>query len=113
MIDRSFLRKIAAVNSLKVNRHAKKLLRELKKPVSEIQIHVLQLLDWAEESGKLIPADRLEPAILMVNDRETDPMVTARFLDLANMPLLDDPVEMAREVLEQINGKMQENGIVL
>ena len=108
MLDKKRLDSIQRVNQLPINRHCRNLLLKVKADHPEHIFHALNLLQWARLTRRLVIeiedlADHLD-SILMA-----DPDALAEYLDLKGMVQVDDPVEQASLILDELHNAATES----
>jgi hypothetical protein len=110
MIDKKRLNLTKKANLSPFNRHALKLLKQARAPHPEHHLHALSLLIWALENRKLKLAPEAESLDDHLNNLIShQPAHVANYLNLENQPKVENPVEQAELLLEELHAAATES----
>jgi hypothetical protein len=110
MIDKKRLNLTKKANLSPFNRHALKLLKQVRAPHPEHVLHALSLLIWGLEKRKLALAPEAESLQDHLNNLLGHPPAhVANYLNLDSLPQKADPVDQAKELLEELNAAATES----
>ena len=100
------LRKLKELNQKPVNLNAARVLRQVKESPESDQLHVLQLAQWARESGKLKVEDLRVQETLEGLLYRWNPERAYQYLQLNTLEQEKKPLKQAQRLYERLNERL-------